>query len=445
MLGRYDAAEARTQSVFELLTTPEADPLAWSMAKRVLGIVVDHRGDPIRGVELCREAVDVAPTAQTRAFAVLYHGVALLDAGRYQEAVNEMLDAAAEARLTGLDRSFGGYLDALTAEGLVRLGRWPEAATVLSASDGAAALPLGEIRLALAGALLASRRGEGEGARALLAQTKALPVDPFHGWFLDRAAAEVSLALGEWAEAAAIAARALARGATALWQARFVMYGVVAEVELALDAQARRDPFDAEAATVRLRARIDDARLAAEAHQGAEGAFDTAAHLAHAAAAVTSIGDSDPEAWTEAARHWARLAEPYWLATARVHEAEAAAAIGATAQAAEALREAHKLAAGLDAVPLLTDIETVSRRTRLSVDAPVASVLGDDAIDRLGLTPREAEVISLVATGQTNRQIGEVLFVSEKTASVHVSNILRKLGVSSRVDAAAVAQRLGVR
>ena len=86
----------------------------------------------------------------------------------------------------------------------------------------------------------------------------------------------------------------------------------------------------------------------------------------------------------------------------------------------------------------------MSRRTRLSVEAPVVTVLESAATDQLGLTPREAEVLSLVAAGQTNRQIGEALFVSEKTASVHVSNILRKLGVSSRVDAAAVAQRLGV-
>jgi DNA-binding NarL/FixJ family response regulator len=71
-------------------------------------------------------------------------------------------------------------------------------------------------------------------------------------------------------------------------------------------------------------------------------------------------------------------------------------------------------------------------------------VLESSAIDQLGLTAREAEVLSLVAAGHTNRQIGEALFVSEKTASVHVSNILRKLGVTTRVDAAAVAQRLGV-
>ena len=118
------------------------------MARRVLGIVVDHQGDPDQGVELCREAVVTAPSALTRALAVLYLGVSLLDAGRYQDAVDEMLDAAADARLTGLDRSYGGYLDALAAEGLIRLGRWSEADAVLEGSGGAETLPVGMIRLA---------------------------------------------------------------------------------------------------------------------------------------------------------------------------------------------------------------------------------------------------------------------------------------------------------
>ena len=70
--------------------------------------------------------------------------------------------------------------------------------------------------------------------------------------------------------------------------------------------------------------------------------------------------------------------------------------------------------------------------------------LDEDSAQRLGLTTREVEVLTLVTAGRTNRQIGDELFVSAKTASVHVSNILRKLGVNSRVDAAAVAQRLGI-
>ena len=62
----------------------------------------------------------------------------------------------------------------------------------------------------------------------------------------------------------------------------------------------------------------------------------------------------------------------------------------------------------------------------------------------LGLTPREHEVLLLVAEGHTNREIGARLYMSEKTASVHVSRILGKLDVGGRVEAAAVAHRLGL-
>jgi DNA-binding NarL/FixJ family response regulator len=92
----------------------------------------------------------------------------------------------------------------------------------------------------------------------------------------------------------------------------------------------------------------------------------------------------------------------------------------------------------------MAEIALVSSRTRISIEAPTRVVVDESSADRLGLTPREADVLALVAIGRTNRQIGEELYVSDKTASVHVSNILRKLGVNSRVDAAAVAQRLGI-
>lgn len=62
----------------------------------------------------------------------------------------------------------------------------------------------------------------------------------------------------------------------------------------------------------------------------------------------------------------------------------------------------------------------------------------------MGLTPREREVLDLVAGGATNRRIAEALFISEKTASVHVSNIIRKLAVTNRAEAAAVAHRKGL-
>ena len=66
------------------------------------------------------------------------------------------------------------------------------------------------------------------------------------------------------------------------------------------------------------------------------------------------------------------------------------------------------------------------------------------ALDRLGLTRRELEVLPLVAAGHTNKRIAELLFISENTAGVHVSNILGKLGVATRTEAAAIAARLGL-
>ena len=88
---------------------------------------------------------------------------------------------------------------------------------------------------------------------------------------------------------------------------------------------------------------------------------------------------------------------------------------------------------------------TPSRGARGSVSttAPEPEPAPREALP-LGLTPREHEVLLLVAEGRTNREIGELLYMSEKTASVHVSRILAKLDVGGRVEAAAVAHRLGL-
>ena len=170
MLRHYSSAEQWCRKVFELIPDPDADPLAWVMARRILGAVRSAAGDPDEGVALCREAVAAAPSAQTRSFAALYLANTLLDAGRFREAVNVALDAVVDAQLAGLDRNFGGYLDALAGEALVRLGRWPEADNVLSRHVGVDALPVGAIRLARTGAMLAARRGDIDRARSLLAR-----------------------------------------------------------------------------------------------------------------------------------------------------------------------------------------------------------------------------------------------------------------------------------
>jgi DNA-binding NarL/FixJ family response regulator len=119
------------------------------------------------------------------------------------------------------------------------------------------------------------------------------------------------------------------------------------------------------------------------------------------------------------------------------------------AAAGAALAEARALAGGLGARRLTAEIDGLARRARIEVASPADGGAPDgeapepaDASDELGLTPREREVLALLADGRTNRQIAEALFISVKTASVHVSNILAKLGVTNRGEAAAVAHRL---
>jgi DNA-binding NarL/FixJ family response regulator len=84
-------------------------------------------------------------------------------------------------------------------------------------------------------------------------------------------------------------------------------------------------------------------------------------------------------------------------------------------------------------------LDSLARRAQITDAAPT------NVASELGLTPREHEVLALVATGRTNREIGSELFMSEKTASVHVSRILQKLGVANRAEAAGVAHTLGVK
>jgi DNA-binding NarL/FixJ family response regulator len=95
-------------------------------------------------------------------------------------------------------------------------------------------------------------------------------------------------------------------------------------------------------------------------------------------------------------------------------------------------------------MPLRSEIERLARHARIELTR--TEPMGSDVVrDPLGLTEREAEVIRHVAAGRSNQQIADALFITRKTASVHVSNILGKLGVANRVEAAAIAQRLGLR
>jgi len=132
-------------------------------------------------------------------------------------------------------------------------------------------------------------------------------------------------------------------------------------------------------------------------------------------------------------------------------QAEATGSTAGQSAAAGPVREAHTIAAGIGARLLDAQVQGLARRLRVDLSAGAATPTADAAeatttepADPFGLTGREREVLALVAEGYTNRRIAETLFISESTAGVHVSNILGKLGVATRTEAAAVAVRLGL-
>jgi DNA-binding NarL/FixJ family response regulator len=157
-------------------------------------------------------------------------------------------------------------------------------------------------------------------------------------------------------------------------------------------------------------------------------------------------GASDPAAWDAAATAWADLGCPHRAGYAWWRHAEAQLATRQDRPAAEtALRAAAAAADGH--APLLAQIRKLAGRARIPLDVPPAAPDSPPAAaapGRHGLTGRELAVLRLLAAGATNAQIGAQLYISPKTASVHVTSILRKLSASSRVQAAAVAERAGL-
>jgi DNA-binding NarL/FixJ family response regulator len=151
---------------------------------------------------------------------------------------------------------------------------------------------------------------------------------------------------------------------------------------------------------------------------------------------------ADPQCWRAAVDAWDRLDRPYTAAYCRWRLAEALLSSGSpAADAVEPARAAYRVASELGALPLRRELELLARRARLDLAGP-APVASPDPYGALPLSPREREVLHLLAHGYTNRQIATHLTISAKTASVHVSHILDKLGVSRRIEAAAIAQRL---
>jgi DNA-binding NarL/FixJ family response regulator len=265
---------------------------------------------------------------------------------------------------------------------------------------------------------------------------------------------ELALAEGRYDDAREAARRGLALVAQADNQDRFgpemCALGVRAEADR-VEALRGRDRLGETSQAAAVAGRwVDDVRRITRLPlaRGDVPAPDAVAFAVVSEAEYSRLlGRTDPQLWGAAVVSWDARDEPYPAAYARYRFAEALLATRRSVrEASPTLGQAYVAARSLGAELLAADIERLAARARIelrrAIQAPAETTSALPAVAELGLTDREVEVLKLLAAGQTNRQIASTLFISEKTASVHVSNILRKLEVRSRIDAGAVGQRL---
>ena len=454
LLGRYEESRILCQEAIAIAGAVGAKAQE-GHALSTLGIALAELGDPSgvaaieRGIAIAREVR--SPDDLGRGYVNLAEAWnASGDTRRASEVTAEGLRAVDEM---GIAMSYGYYIRTGGVNFDYLIGDWVAARRALD--DALARTPSGSgpetYRLANtlpfvvgSGSFKEADAGIARGLELLQHVTGAQFSGPIHA-----AAAEREV----WRHDPRAALGFVDRGLTALAETadwvetwRVCQVGAWAAGDLAESARAAKDAAGLAQAveaigTVRERVErsLEDDRWAGPA-KGAE------AERANLAAEATRVqGTPDPDVWAAAARAWTDHDRPYFAALARWRQAEACLATGDRPGAGAALRAAHGDATRLGARPLLEAVVALARRARISLEATAGpeETPTPAEIDRYGLTPREREVLELLADGRTNRQIAETLFISESTAGVHVSNILGKLGAANRVEAAAMAYRMG--
>jgi DNA-binding CsgD family transcriptional regulator/tetratricopeptide (TPR) repeat protein len=520
LLGHFAEAGAVGREAIEVARAAGPDARsAEAHALCTVGIALAWGAEGGAGVTCLEEARALAreiddPDVAFRATLNLTTALALL--GRRDDAIAVTNDAVRQARNDGLEVAYGNPLRGNIAEALFAAGRWDEARetirTALEWSPDAVAFA----DASLTAAMLEVETSVDERAASLLGwrplETDHAP-DPQLEVPATRAAASFALWRGDVADARRSVERgwALVRRAED-WALTARMAATYLEVQaaIALDARERRSLSELSGARQRGKralAEVEAIVRASGVPDGAPSRREADANLATARAFAGRLdGRDDSSLWDTAAQAWERAGEPYQVARARWHQAEAAlpgrdARVGRAA-ARGPLLEAVRIAAELGARPLLRELTVLAGRAMIAIPggeptpargpigaprrvaaatafgrrgspAPTASGAGEPIAARdegpaharpaavspiaaafapeqpgrrpseaFGLSRREREVLALIAEGRTNREIGERLFISQKTVGVHVGNILSKLGASGRVEAAMVAIRL---
>ncbi|MGW0728799.1 AAA family ATPase [Streptomyces mirabilis] len=448
MAARYMGHDEDAERVArQALRTAEELRLADAQADLIISLVglEDHNRRTAEGRERLRQARDLARRAgnvSVEMRALFNLAIGAYESGALDECLTWLAEGLERANRSGLVSSpYALELRYLQSLILYTLGRWDECARA-AAVDAGRLPPAGGFAVgpALYVALARGEEGAAERARALLAgpfdwmatlvagivltDAAALRGDP-EGAVASVRATLASLSDGSGSERPDIGVRLAALALSAVADA-------AVELRLTGDEAGARRWADLATELVEV-ARSTAAKGEDGSRQGPEGL----AWLARAEAEwLRARSGPEVAAWEQAVAAF-DYGDPYELARCERRLAEALLVADRREEAAERARAARDTAVRLGAVPLREELDTLIRRGRLA-DSPSAA-------DRVpALTARESDVLRLLARGRTNRQIGEELFITGKTASVHVSNILAKLGASGRTEAVAIAYREGL-
>jgi len=424
--GRHDEARPISE---ETLTLAERfqDECTAADALNNLAIaesVNGHFTEAMARLSLARARAERAHDGDTVLRSMVNTADALEATGEAEAAITAAQQVLALSESLGRARTQGVFAANNLAQAQISLGRWDDAIETFERAAELSPPPGLRGQHLLNRGQIAAARGESTVTAALVEELRALYAadDPYPQQLLPLASLVIEWRLAEGDVPGALEATRRA----------------ITEQDLSRDV---RHTWPILVAGMRACATAQDAALAEKVRAIADatpayGPVMTARHATVLAEAARAQGVLDRPAWAAVVAAWEALRHPYPLAYALLRSAEAEVADGDREVAADMLSRAADLTDRLGAKPLRAEIDLLARRSRLTV---AGARTGHAAF---GLTPREQQVLRLVAEGQSNRDIAEELFISAKTASVHVSNILAKLNVTSRGEAAATAHRL---
>ncbi|HEY6759752.1 MAG TPA: AAA family ATPase [Baekduia sp.] len=457
--SRYAETIALAEEVLSQLPEGSEGEILRSETYNNFGLALIMTDRHEEGVAALRESAEIAKRVEDYVLLGIAY-VNLADALQLSGLEAEAREVTEEGLRNVEDNVPGrAWLPTMAAELAIDRGDYDAAALYLKGTGRSTGNT--RVNVELRRAELALCRGDDEDARDALEEAEALLVDSLEPQFVAVAGvlrAELDRRTGHPLGAREAVESALERlefcSDDTVRLGRLALTGVAVEADLAQRARDLGDEAAAAEAIARAGVMLSRAEAAAAAGRPLESAY----HASARAQMMRACGQDPGDLWTVAAERWEALNRPLLKMVCLWHAAEACLARGrrddAGAAAGTALAGARAVGAGW----LVRELEGLIARARLTVEAEGGGEAGDitaavprdgsangvDDDDPFGLTPREHQVLALVARGATNREIGAELFMAEKTASVHVSRILSKLDVRSRTEAAAVAHRLGL-